>query len=146
MAEFAPALMVVLVCFFFPMIDMLGLALSYCLCMVLNYNQVHEASLLPAQTAQAANGPVKKFVVDAWLNGMGKFVKMQGMPNTVITYRDGNANPDGQVEKHVSVSTTVQCLPFLSIPLPVFKCPGLNGPMTFTIASERPMENPDYAQ
>ena len=37
---------------------------------------------------------------------------------------------------------------FILIPvaLAVFKCPGLNGPMTFTIASERPMENPDYAQ
>ena len=31
----------------------------------------------------------------------------------------------------------------LPIPLPFANVPGLNGPMTFSIQSERPMENPD---
>lgn len=147
MAEFAPALMIILICFFFPMVDMLSLAVSYGLCMVLNYNQVHEASLLPWNSATSAGGVVQKAIPDQWLNGMGRFVKIVGYPQTNVTYRTvqtgGGKNPD---DKIVIVSTTVVCNPFLSIPLPVLNVPGLNGPMTFTVVSERPMENPDYGQ
>jgi Flp pilus assembly protein TadG len=46
MAEFAPALIVLLICIFFPLVDMLAVGLAYCDAQVLNTNQVHEASLL----------------------------------------------------------------------------------------------------
>ena len=144
MAEFAPALIVLLICIFFPLVDMLAVGLAYCDAQVLNTNQVHEASLLDWHEAVDPNGTVCKGIPDQWLNGMGKFVKVASPPTTSISYRDGESTT-GVTDKIVSVTTTLVCTPFLSIPLPVFNVPGLNGPMAFSITSERPMENPDYA-
>jgi hypothetical protein len=77
---------------------------------------------------------------------MGKFVKTSGKPNTVISYRPGEtASSDGVTDKLVSVTTTLTCNPYLPIPFPAINVPGLNAPMTFSVSSERPMENPDYA-
>jgi hypothetical protein len=68
---------------------------------------------------------------------------MQGSPVTTITYRNGETGSDSVTDKTVTVTTTVICTPFLTIPMPYINVPGLNGPMTFSIMSERPMENPD---
>lgn len=141
MAEFPVAMGIILVLFFFPLIDLLSVGVSYGLCMVLNSNQAREASLLKWSEADSAGGVVKKGIPDQWLGGMGKFVKLSGYPSTQIGYRDGESG-----DKIIKVSTTVTCNPFLSIPLPIANVPGLNGPMTFTVISERPMENPDYAK
>jgi len=146
MAEFGPAMLLLLICIFFPLIDMMSLALSYGLCMVLNYNQVHEASLLPWQDATSPTGTVQKAIPDQWLSGMGHFVKVAGPPATAVTYRKGATGSDKITDKIVIVQTTVQCSPFLPIPLPWITAPGLNAPFTFSVASERPMENPDYGQ
>lgn len=73
---------------------------------------------------------------------MGKFVKTVGRPDTAISYR-GSDDPKAGSDKTVIVQTTVQCNPFLPLPLPVVNIPGVNGPMTFTIVSERAMEEPD---
>src|SRR5476649_1785180 len=86
-AEFGPALGVILIFFFFLMIDLLSVGMSYGFLMVLNYNQVHEASLLPASQATSPSGIVMKKIQDEWLAGMGHFVKMQGSPVTAVTYR-----------------------------------------------------------
>ncbi|MDP3506989.1 MAG: hypothetical protein Q8T09_03290, partial [Candidatus Melainabacteria bacterium] len=144
MVEFGPALIILLICIFFPLVDMLAVALAYCNGQVLNSNQVHEASLVDWHEAVSPNGTVCKGIPDQWLNGMGKFVKVSSPPSTLISYRDGESTT-GVTDKIVSVTTTLACTPFLSIPLPVFNIPGLNGPMVFSITSERPMENPDYA-
>jgi hypothetical protein len=142
-AEFGPALGIILIFFFFPMIDFLSVGMSYGFLMVLNYNQVHEASLLPASAAQDPNGSVKKAIPNQWLNGMGQFVKMSGSPQTTVAYRNGVEGSDTVTDKIVSVTTAVVCNPFLTIPLPCINVPGLNGPMNFSVTSERPMENPD---
>lgn len=145
MAEFGPALGLLLICFFFPMMDMLALGIAYGFVQVLNSNQAHEAALLPSAQAAANNGAVKKGVPDAWLDGMGKFVKMASYPQTEVFYRDGTTDQSKSEDKIVMVRTTVVCQPFLPIPMPVVNVPGLNGNMTFTVSAERPMENPDYA-
>lgn len=142
--EFGPALGILLICFFFPLLNMLVLGVSYCLCMVLNYNQVHEASLLPMSDATSLNGPVCKDITDRWLNGMGKFVKTEGYPQTVISYRDGHTT-NNVTDRIAMVQTTVKCQPTLSIPLFGASVPGLNAPMAFSVASESTMENPDNA-
>jgi len=142
-AEFGPALGIILICFFFPTIDMLAVGMSYGFVMVLNNNQVHESSLVPASNAADPSGMVKKGIPDQWKAGMGHFVNMTGSPVTDITYRDGTTEGDGVKNATVTVKTTVVCNPFLPIPLPFANVPGLNGPMTFAIQSERPMENPD---
>jgi hypothetical protein len=143
--EFAPALSILLICFFFPLLDMLAVLVSYGLCMVLNYNQVHEASLLQKIDAENPAGVVRKGIPDQWLAGMGHLVKVQGYPQTEIFYRDGQTGPDKVTDRIVMVRTTVVGSPFLTIPLPVLNVPGLNGPMTIQLSSERQMENPDYA-
>ncbi len=142
-AEFGPALGIILIFFFFPMIDFLSVGMSYGFCMVLNSNQVHEASLLPASQATDPNGAVMKSIPAQWLAGMGQFVKMSGGPQTTITYRSGVAGSDSVTDKIVTVTTAIVCNPFLTIPLPCLSVPGLNGPINFSITSERPMENPD---
>ena len=143
--EFGPALTILLIFFFFPLLDMLTVLVSYGFCMVLNYNQVHEASLLQKSDSISPNGAVRKGIPDQWLSGMGHFVKVQGYPNTEVFYRNGETGPDKVTDRIVMVRTTVVGSPFLTIPLPVFNVPGLNGPMTFQISAERQMENPDYA-
>ena len=117
------------------------------MCIVLNNNQVHEASLVAESAAQQANSTVKKVIVDQWLNGIGKFVKVVGTPDTQISYSAGQkeSGSDQITDQIVTVSTTVVCNPFLPIPLPIVNCPGLNSPMTFQIVSQRQMENPDNA-
>ncbi|MBX9937797.1 MAG: hypothetical protein K2Y32_01015 [Candidatus Obscuribacterales bacterium] len=145
-AEFGPALGLILICIFFPLVDMLAMGVSYGLCMVLNYNQVHEAALIPSSEALNNAGPIKKGIPDQWLNGMGHFVNMSGYPSTNISYRNGIADASNNQDKIVTVSTTVVCNPFLPIPLPVVNVPGLNGSMTFTLTSECQMENPDNVQ
>lgn len=143
-AEFGPALWVLFFFFFFPMIDMLSVAMSYGFVMVLNYNQVHEAALLPRSIATKASGAVMSGIPQEWENGMGKFVKQSGTPQTQVTYRDGEQDGNDKVtDQIVSVQTTVICNPFLTIPIPVWGVPGLNAPITFVVLSERPMENPD---
>lgn len=142
--EFGPALGILLICFFFPLLNMLILGVSYCLCMVLNYNQVHEASLVHMNDAVSLTGPVCKDITDQWLAGMGKFVKSQGYPHTVVSYRDGQTT--GNVTDRIAVvQTTVVCHPMLSIPLLGATVPGLNAPMAFSLSSESTMENPDNA-
>jgi hypothetical protein len=145
MAEFGPALCVILICFFFPMLNMLSLGIAYGDCMVLNKNQVQEAALIDWKDARDPQGPICKGIVDQWQNGMGNLVKMPSAPVTTVSYRDGETAPDNTVDKIVNVQTTVTCSPFLTIPLPVVNVPGINGPMVFTINSEKLMENPDYA-
>ncbi|MCA9801961.1 MAG: hypothetical protein KC777_08250 [Cyanobacteria bacterium HKST-UBA02] len=140
LSEFAVGMGILLLCFFFPMVDLLSVAVSYGMAGVLNSNQTREASLVRAADAADAGGIICKGLPDQWLGGMGQFVKIVGYPGTSITYREGAGG-----DKIVRVATTMTTSPFLPIPFPIAKIPGLNGPLTFTIASESPMENPDYA-
>ncbi len=89
------------------------------------------------------NGSVKKAIPNQWLNGMGQFVKMSGTPQTTVSYRNGVEGSDTVTDKIVSVTTTVVCNPFLTIPLPCLNVPGLNGPMNFAVTSERTMRPDD---
>lgn len=149
MAEFGPALGILLIAIFFPLIDLLSVCVSYGLVVVLNNNQVHEASLLPYTDAGNPTGVVMKGIPDSWSGGMGHFVKKEGNIVTEVGYRVGQKSSDSGnkdvIDRIVRVTTTVKCSPFLPIPLPVANVPGLNGPMLFTVSSERQMENPDFA-
>jgi hypothetical protein len=141
-AEFGPALGLLLICFFFPLLDLIGISVSYGCCALLNNTQVHEASLLPWQEATDSSGVIRHDIPDTWLNsGIGRFAKVSAPIKTKVNYRTGQTG-----DKIVEVKTRVICDPFLSIPVPVANVPGLNGPMIFVIASERTMENPDYGK
>ncbi len=146
LAEFGPALLVLVLLIFFPVLDLLSVCFDYGVVALLNYNQVHEASLLPAEKASDPSGPVKKEIPDAWRHtGLAQFVKVSGTPETNISYRNGQSNGDSTTEKIVIVNTTVVCEPLIFLPIPVAKVPGLNAPMKLSATSERQMENPDNA-
>jgi len=145
-AEFGPALFVLLLLIFFPVLDLVAICFDYGVVALLNYNQSHEASLLPYDKSNDPSGPIKKDIPDAWRKtGLAKFVKVIGNPTTTISYRDGQSNGDSTTDKIVLVNTTVVCDPFMMLPIPVAKIGGLNAPMTFSATSERQMENPDNA-
>ncbi|MFN8550412.1 MAG: hypothetical protein U0103_02890 [Candidatus Obscuribacterales bacterium] len=144
-AEFGPALIVLLIFFFFPLVDLLAVGLSFGICTVLNSNQLHEASLERWQDAADPNGTVMKVIPTTWARGMGRFVRASGAPQTTVGYRDGDKNSDDQIDKVVKVETSVRCNPFVPLPIPVANIPGLNGSYTVTISAEKTMENPDYA-
>ncbi len=148
-AEFGPGMLVLVICIFFPLVDILSVCLSYCMLMVLNYNQVAQAALVKASEAQDPTGEVKKGIPDVWRGGMGKFVNMSGNPQTDVSYRAGQAEQgSGATDAEdviVRVKTTVTCNPFLPIPF-FFGIPGINAPFPMVVFQEKQMENPDYSQ
>lgn len=148
-AEFGPAMLVLVICIFFPLVDILSVCLAYCTVMVLNYNQVAQASLVRASEAADPSGEVKKGIPDVWRSGMGKFVNMTGNVDTVVQYRNGQQETgtgatDAQ-DVIVRVKTTVVCNPFLPIPF-FFGIPGINAPFPMVVFHEKQMENPDFSQ
>lgn len=146
LTEMGPALFILLMMIFFPLMDIIGMAAIYGACVELNFQQSKEASVVNSKDAMSPTGQVQKGVVDAWLTmGFGRFTKLEGYPKTNITYRSGTTNTNTNiVDKIVTVSTTCKCTPFLHLPW-FSKVPGINAPMDFTITSEAPMENPDDA-
>lgn len=145
LAEFAPALIVLLIFIFFPVLDLLTVCFDYAVLMVLNYNQIHEAALIPSEQANDPVGVVKKGVVDQWQKGMGNFVKLSGSPQTTVSYADGSQRDDKTLDKVVTITTNIDCNPFVPVPVPGLTVPGLNAPMTLSVTTQRPMEDPDNA-
>jgi hypothetical protein len=146
LAEFAPALLILVLLIFFPVLDLIGICFSYGVVALLNSSQTNEASLLPYAKANDPGGPVKKEIPDTWRRtGLAQFVKVVGNPTTNISYRDGQDNGNSTKEKIVVVNTEVVCAPLVFLPIPVGKIPGMNAPMKLSATSERPMENPDHA-
>jgi hypothetical protein len=141
-----PALFILLMMIFFPMLDLMGMAASYCSGMYLNVMQVKEAAVCQASDSLSTTGQVQKGVVDNWLqNGVGRFVKTTTPIHTNVIYTAGQTDPQTKItDQFVTVTTTFSCQPFLTIPfwIPV---PGLSAPMTFTYSSQAQMENPDNA-
>ncbi len=66
LTEMGPALLILLTMIFFPMLDVMGMAASYCSCVYLNSTQVKEASVISASDATSVSGQVQKGCVDAW--------------------------------------------------------------------------------
>jgi hypothetical protein len=145
MAEFGPALWVLLICFFFPVMILLFLAASYASIMVLNNLQSHEASLLPYQDAQDPAGRVIKTIPTEWMTGgLGKFVNPVGTPDTQVTYQLGSSDVNNTQDHYVVVVTKCSIAPIL--PIAFFQnVPGISAPVDFTISSQRLMENQDNA-
>jgi hypothetical protein len=143
--EFAPAMMILVIFLFFPLIDLISMGVSYGCCMVLNTDQAHEASLSDWNKAEAKT-MIEDQLVNVWASsGLGKFVRLGEKPATQEFFRNGQTGPDGVTDKIVMISTTFKCNPFLSIPIPWLNLPGLNAQWTFNVSAERPMENPDFA-
>jgi hypothetical protein len=145
MAEMGPALWILLMCFFFPMLVLLGMCLSYGSVFVLNTLQVHEASLLSYEDAEDPAGAVCTTIPTDWSNdGIGKFVQLVSPPTTQVSYKLGSLNSNNVQDHMVTVVTTCSIKPFVPVPI-IPNVPGLSAPVTFTISSDRLVENQDNA-
>jgi hypothetical protein len=136
-AEFGPALGILLLSIFFPLLDLVMLGFSYCQCMTLNSLQSQKAAEMSQVQASSPTGPIFQGLPSAWQQtGMGAFVKLTDAPTTTVIYQ----NADSQ-DKFVIVSTSFSVQPFLNIPL-IPGVPGLSAPTAFTISSKRVVEDP----
>jgi hypothetical protein len=138
-AEFGPALCILLLCLFFPLLDMVVLGIQYCACAQLVSLQAQKAAQVPKTESTCSHGPVCGPLVDGWMNtGIGQFVRPLEKPKTQVFF-----NKLDEREENVTVSTTFQVPPFLFIPV----CPGVPGlgaPATFTISTQRLLEDPEH--
>lgn len=143
--ETGPALLVLFMFLFFPVLDVMALGMLYTACYSLNDIQLREAANLPSAEATAANGIIKKVIPEKWLHtGLGAFVRAKGNPQTEVTYVDGQKDTTGTTDKFVLVKTTVTAHPFLLLPF-FFPVPGMSAPMTYSISTRRMLENPHFA-
>lgn len=138
-AEFGPALCLLLLCLFFPLLDMVVLGLQYCACAQLVSLQAQKAAQVQKKDATNPAGPVRGTIPDAWSQtGIGKFVRVVNRPETEILYNSADKR-----EQYVTVNTKFEVPPFLLIPI----CPGIPGlgaPATFTISTQRMLEDPEH--
>lgn len=143
--ELAPALFILFLLLFFPLIDLMTMGVEYASCYTLNDLQLREAANLPKSQAQDPAGIVKDRIPSEWRHsGLGAFVNVIGNPNTSISYLDGETDATGTQDKYVVVTTSVTAHPFVTLPF-VIPVPGLSAPMTFTISTRRMLENPHFA-
>lgn len=134
MAETGPALFVILIIIFFPMLDLIGLTWSYGICWYLNYTISNEIS----RSRRSEAPQIIAGAVDT-ISGTG-FAKFLGIgPNSINVPQpvyDDEAQPPTVV-----VVTMVRAKPFVTVPWwgPI---PGLNAPIVFVVTSRLTRELP----
>ncbi len=134
MTETGPALFILFIVVFFPMLDLVGLTCSYGMCWYLNYSLSNEIA-----RSRKAEGPeiVTRSVEAMTSSGFGKFLGIGSGSVTIPApvYND-EANPPTVV-----VTTSMKVKPFVAVPWfrPV---PGLNAPINFTVTSQLTRELP----
>ena len=136
-AEFGPALGILLLSMFFPMLNLVMLGFSYSQCLALNSLQTQKAAELGKAAAKDPGGAVKAALPKAWeRTGMGSFVNLVEDPSTDVNYENAVGS-----DQYVVVSTTFSIRPFLNIPI-IPNVPALSAPATFTITGRRVVEDP----
>lgn len=135
MTETAPALLILFMFLFFPLVNCFAMGVQYASAYTLNDMQCREAATMDKNQATDSNGIVCKGLVDKWMHtGLGAFVQCQGTPETKVVY--GN---QGEVE----ITTKVVAKPFMMCPF-FFKIPGMSAPMTFSVSNRRMIENQKF--
>lgn len=140
-AETGPALFILFLMLFFPLVNLVTMTFAYFSCTTLNDLQLREAALLPKKDAQDPAGAVMKRIPEEWkAEGIGAFAGLNKPQVTIVDYVTQSKDKDGREEAVVRVTTQVQLRPFLTIPF-FPGVPGLGKPMDFQITSQRPVEN-----
>ncbi len=136
MTELGPALLILLVAIFFPLLNLSTIGLTYFCCGTLTDLQANKAALLPASLATSDTGPVKKSVVDAWkATGLGAFANLAQPPITTVSYTMIGTTP------YAEVSTQFAANPLMTVPF-IPGVPGISAPVQFTFTSKRVVEDP----
>ena len=151
--ELAPAMFIFIMVFFFPFLNLIGMAISYADCLYLDTLLLRQAAienvlkidnsttppaLTPDLTAStAANGALNN-VINNWLQlGLGRFASTGSMPKQTcyIDLTEGSAKV-----KFIHLTLEVECRPFLQLPFPL-PVPGINQPVTFKFSGRSVIEN-----
>lgn len=144
--EFGPAIGIILLVILFPLIDLLGMTVSYGCVWYLNHLQAREAALTLrvrngalAPASQSETNQAIATVATTWgRSGLGQFAKAKSISQRVSLASDPSAG--NAAVQTASVTTTVTVDPFLTIPFFV-AVPGLNQEITFVLTSTRPVED-----
>jgi len=143
-SEFGPALFLLLVIIFFPMLDLMAIGFQYGLGYYCNSTVCREMSVRTA--ADISPGSPSSTVATQVFNninstGITSFlgITSQNQLSSTATFIPATAPTPGQPPQMVLCTTTMTVSPFISVPWfqPI---PGLNAPMTFTFASSRQRE------
>jgi hypothetical protein len=146
LTEYVAVLGPLFIIFFFPMINLLSLCMTYFMCLALTNMQIETAAKF------AYNIPVGNASYDAtsdlassigsnsplytgWHNSMGKFCSP-----SVTTTCNLTLLSDATADYRVTVNNTISANPLLSIPIGI-NVPGINQPVTLSIADSRLAEN-----
>lgn len=154
-AEFGPALFVLLIMMFFPLLDFLGMAADYCLAAYCNYAMNRElacrtvadgiggavpasGTTSPFPLTEATGKPVYNDIITNGVatTGFGQFL---GLSPSTCDVQAGYTNPSDGSQPSVTSQTSVTTQPFVSVPW-FSPIPGLNAPFKITISSSRPRE------
>jgi hypothetical protein len=144
---------IIIMVFFFPFLDMIGMACEYGDCLYLNNCLLRQASLEnllvmdttaspPALTTDlscstSASGSLNT-IINAWMNGgLGQFASDGTMPVQSITVDVTEGTPRC---KYVHLTLDVECKPFVYVPF-FLRVQGLNAPITFEFHSRSVIEN-----
>lgn len=144
-AEFAPALAILLIVVFLPLLDLMPILVGYVGCSYLNSQQADLAaqSLRARGTSFTNQGEVQPrldtLATDWRSSALGKLSKLNSSTTTI----EGPLNSSlhsGYLTCYVRVTTAVECAPFLLLPF-MGSVPGLGAPVNISIASERVVED-----
>jgi hypothetical protein len=160
-AEFGPAVFIILIVIMYPMIDFLYMSVAYCYGWYCNHLVVRNVATADP-TSGAAVGTAVSNAVTAWATtGMAAYV-MGGLARTnpqnqvtfliidnstqLVTGNSGVPAPAPSTTSSVGyahVVTQITVYPFLPLPW-LGGCQGINEPITFNYADQRPQEEKGY--
>lgn len=135
--EFGPSLWIFLILIFFPLMDVLAITLQYCCGWYMNFLLTRELAVRKSTEKTAVCGEVSQ-AFDRSAPGIKAFI---GLVNDPFGTAEVDYTPTTNgVPGVVKCKTTIEGRPFLPVPIPFFKCPGLNDNFRIAIFSERPRE------
>ncbi|MBI2812118.1 MAG: hypothetical protein HYX67_14980 [Candidatus Melainabacteria bacterium] len=141
-SETGPALFVLLVMIFFPLLDVLAMGLQFCCSWYLNHEATHELAVSKFADWNTALDQIKQKFDNT---GVPKFAHMVGGQHTFTSIP---ADVATGLPAQVNNKTSVTCKPFLNIPL-FFPVAGVNQDITFsftTVATWETYDKTDPAQ
>lgn len=134
-AETGPALFVLILLIFFPLIDLMGMAANYCFALLLHNAELREVALRRPVTSEA-NAAITRVDNEFFGTTFANFLKLT---SSDVTHSGPTwvTHPDNSMT--VELQTNVVCEPFLRIPM-FGNVPGINAEFPFRFTTTRPQE------
>ena len=151
--ELAPALFIFTMVFFFPFLNLVGMAISYADCLYLDTLLLRQAAiekvlvldstmtppaLKPDLTCSTSPTGSLNNIINHWLHfGLGRFACTATVPvqTCYIDLTEGSNKV-----RFIHLNLQAECRPFLQIPFPM-PIPGLNKPVTIRFSGRATIEN-----